>query len=318
MSIINKLKDSFRTRKINIFLIFLMLSFSFLILTKLSKNYTQTLSFHINRINVPEEVIIVEDSSSKLDITIKTYGFKFLSYVFYKPKLEIDFAKLNTTSRYYVWSNKNNSDVINQFDSNVEIISINPDTLFFTYDRNFVKMVPVRLHKAIQFTSGYDILNDIKPIPDSIKVIGPKTILDSIGYVDTEPLRLKEVNKSIKTDLKLLPTSNPQVVYSKKSVSIEAKVEKFTEGVLEIPITVLNVPESISLSYYPKKIKVYFYTSLNDFKKISRNDFRIECDFKSINNSGTYLTPKIKLKPNTVKNIRLNTNKVDFIITNSK
>ena len=212
MSIINKLYNSLRSRKINIFLIFLMLSFSFLILTKLSKNYTQTLTFNINRINVPDEVIIVDDTTNKFDITIKTYGFKFLSYIFYKPKLEVDFTNLNTTSRHYIWSSKNNPDIINQFDSNVEIISINPDTLFFTYDRNFVKMVPVKLHKAIQFTPGYDILNDIKPIPDSIKVIGPKTILDSIGYVDTETLRLKEVNKTIKTDLKILPPNNKQVI----------------------------------------------------------------------------------------------------------
>ena len=62
---------SIKSRKINIFLLFLLMSFLILIFSKLSKNYTNTLAFKIEKINVPEEKVILNNSDSILNVTLK-------------------------------------------------------------------------------------------------------------------------------------------------------------------------------------------------------------------------------------------------------
>lgn len=310
-----KFINFFKTKKVNIFLVFLVLSFSFLMLTKLSKDYTQTISFNIEKINIPQEKVIIEDSSHKLNITLKTYGFKLIQYLLYKPKLKIDFSKLDKNQSYYHWTDKDNRvEVINQLNANVEIISINPDTLFFKYDENFVKTVPIVLKDDIQYSIGYDLLKPIEMTPDSIKVIGPKVLLDTIYNVTSETLKLQDVNSNISSLLKIKKSTNNQIKYSSESILVEASVTKFTEGELEIPIDILNVPETISLSFYPKTVKVFFYTSLQDYNKISSSDFKVECDYRLIDETIDFFEPKVVLKPRFVKNVRLNTNKIEFII----
>ena len=316
MNLKGRLTNFFKTKKVNVFLLFLGLSFSFLILTKLSKDYTQTVIFDINKTNIPEEKIIVSDSTHKLEVTLRTYGFKLLSYLFYKPKIEFDFSNIDKNKTHYLWDNKNNNaEIINQFDANIQIISINPDTLFFRYDENFVKIVPVKLAQDIQFSQGYDLLKSIELNPDSVRVIGPKVLLDSINTIETQVFKLKDVNQNISSVVKLNPQiKNEQISYSDKTIQVKATVTKFTEGEVEVPVEVLNVPDGITLSYYPKTIRIYFYTSLQAYSKITANDFKVECDYKLFSEARNFLEPNIVVKPKSVKSARLNTNKIEFII----
>ena len=64
----SKIQLAVKSRKINVFMLFLALSFVILILTKLSKDYTNTFIFNVERINVPEEEI-------ELRVTPKLDGY---------------------------------------------------------------------------------------------------------------------------------------------------------------------------------------------------------------------------------------------------
>ena len=123
------------------------------------------------------------------------------------------------------------------------------------------------------------------------------------------------MNQNISSIVSLNPQiKNEQISYSDQAVQVKASVTKFTEGEVEVPIEVLNVPDGITLSYYPKSVKVYFYTSLQTYSKIKANDFKVECDYKSISDVRNFLEPNIVVKPKLVKSVKLNTNKIEFII----
>jgi hypothetical protein len=64
-----------------------------------------------------------------------------------------------------------------------------------------------------------------------------------------------------------------------------------------------------------KTVEVVFIVGLSDFNKMNINSFRVECDFETSekNNLG-YLLPKIVMKPDLVKSIRVLPNKIDFLI----
>lgn len=316
MTFRNKIASFFSSKKVNIFVLFLVLALLFSVLTKLSKDYTQTVAFSIESINIPEDKLIINDSSHVLDITLTTYGFKLIKYYLAKPSIIVDFQNLEKNSTHYFWTEKREfSNVVSQFDPNVKIISINPDTIAFRYDVNHVKKVPVILDSDINFSSGFDLISDYSIIPDSIKVIGPKVLTDSISEIVTKKLIMEDVNSNLLVSVELsLPENMEDLKFSHNQVQISAEVERFTEGSINVPINIINIPDGIKLKYYPKEISVVYYTSLSNFKSISSSSFIVECDYKALNFNDTYLIPKIVQKPDKVKNVRLNEKRIEFIL----
>jgi len=320
IKIMNKLKAdilaSFKNKRINVFILFLFFAFVILIFTKLSKEYTNTIPFNIEKLNVPQGNVILNDSL-KLNLTLKTHGFRWLSYYFSNPKIKIDFSKdVYNEDKVFVW-NKSEAYLNNtQFDKEVEILSISPNPIKFRYGVNMVKKVPVKIKTDISYALGYDITGEVTSEPDSITVVGPDILVSKIEFLDLEGLVLKSIRADVNEIVKLkLPENRSDLKFSKEEVVVKAKVEKFTEGTLKIPVLVINVPAKIKLKYFPKMVNVSYYVSLNTFKDIKPKDFKVVCDFKKINDDQSFLIPELKRKPETVKNAKINQQRIEFIVT---
>ncbi len=313
----SKISTSIKNRKINVFFLFLFFAFIILIFTKLSKEYTNTVAFNINKTNVPQESIILNDSSAILNITLKTHGFKWLTYYFNKPKVTIDFTKdVTKIDSTFVWS-KSKAYLLasTQFGKQVELLNISPDTLIFRFDANLVKKIPVVFNSNIKFSSGFDIAESYKITPDSIEVIGPHVLASQISNIETELVEMEDVKSDINKVIKLsLPENNNDLKFSNKTINLTANVEKFTEGTLKVPVSIKNGPKNKTLKYFPKTVNVVYYTSLKNFKTIGANDFKIECDFSKITSNQSFLLPELTKFPETVKHAKISQQNIEFII----
>lgn len=318
---IKKLKSdllkSIKNKKINVFLLFLTSAFVILIFTKLSKQYTNTIIFNIEKINVPQEKVILNDSSAVLALTLKTHGFKWLSYYFNKPKIKVDFTNdVYRKDSVFVWSKSAAFLKNTQFDKQVELLNIKPDTLLFRFGVNLIKKVPVKLNSKISFAPGYDVLDSYVLQPDSIQIIGPNSLVSKINVIETDTLVLTEVRADILQDVRLnLSENEKDLKFSNASVSLKAKVEKFTEGTLKIPVSVINVPKDIKLKFFPKEVSVSYSVNLGNFNTIRNKDFKVVCDYNKITNNQSVLIPELVKYPKLVKNVKVNQQRIEFIIT---
>jgi len=305
----------FKSKKLNIFLLFLVLAFSFSVLSKLSQRYTHSFTFSINPINLPEEHVIINDSSISMNIALTTYGFRHVKYYLKQQKINVDFGSLEKTATHYKWIESNEiSKIINQFSSNIDVENITPDTITFRYDINTIKKVPIKLNSNINFSTGYDIINSYRLEPDSVKIIGPKLMTDSIVEIETKLLELDNVNSNFNSNIELDLSNNLRdVKVSKASISVYGIVEKFTEGTIDVPISVINVPENVKINFYPKSVPVIFYSSLSNFKSITSSSFIVQCDYNSIKDN-SYLVPRIVNEPDNIKYAKLNVKQIEFIL----
>lgn len=312
-----KILGLFKSKKINIFLLFFVLAFSILVLTKLSKVYTATLAFKVKPKDISDTHVIINSNNPELDITIQTTGFNWLRYAIKRPELDINFkTDISKKDSTLIWSvSKGFSNINKQFDKEEKIISINPDTLLFRFDVNDVKYVPIILDSKIQYAKGYNTLDTLKTVPDSVKLIGPSSVLKTISKVKTQYLELKEVKSDVnKTLLLQLDSLNKNIKTNIKQAKLMVNVSKFSEGVLDIPIQIINIPEGVKVNYFPKQVSLSFTTSLEKFNTIKSEDFNIVCDYNDASGNTT-LAPKLIKQPNNVKNIRLLQQKIEFIIT---
>ncbi|WP_246124821.1 CdaR family protein [Algibacter pacificus] len=309
------LLSSIKSKKINVFLLFLLSAFIILIFNKLSKEYTNTLVFSVEKQQVPLEHVILNDSANVLAITLKTHGFRWLNYYMSKPKIKIDFAKdVYRKDSAYVWHKSIKYLANTQFDDQVELLNISPDTLYFKYGVNLVKTVPIQLKSDIKFALGYDISGDYNLKPDSVTIIGPDVLVSKLDFIDTKLVTLADVKTNIIKNLALDFPNTTDLKFSTDLVTLSANVGKFTEGKLKVPIEIINIPENLNIKYFPKEINVSYYVSLNNFNSVTVKDFKVVCDYSKVG-KGSTLTPELVERPEQVKNAKINQQLIEFIIT---
>lgn len=309
---------SIKNKKLNIFGLFFLLAFLILVLSKLSKPYTETITVGIAYINLPEDKVLTSDSLPELNITVNTYGFNLLGLYFYEKSIPVDFNNdVYVHGESYVWTANRALPVIeNQFGKSFDIKLVQPDTLKLPFGSLSLKNVPIKLNSKVTYAAGYDSLKGIELIPDSIKVIGSSAEIKTINYIETSELSLLNIKENINTTVKLkLPEKVNTLKLSQDKVAIRAEVQKFTEGTLEIPIVINNLPSDIQINYFPKTIKVSYEVSLNDYKFIKASDFKIECDYLEIEASDkSYFTPQFKRIPDNIKRVKMKQDKIEYII----
>lgn len=314
----SKILSSFKSKKINVFLLFLLFSFVVLVFLKLSSIYTKTINFQVNRINVPENHVILNNKNQVLNLSVRTSGFNLLKYYYKSPEIDIDFKRnlIVRDSTYYWIKNKGFSAINDQFDKDVEIMSMTPDTLKFRFDVNAVKKVPVRSKVHLNFQPGYDLLEDITMEPDSVKIIGPDILVSKIKWIQTDSLVINNIHANIAQEvaLKLPDDKDGNLVFSHSKVLVNGSVEKFTEGQLKLPVNVINVPKDINLKYFPRKISVTYSSSLTNFNSIKAGDFKIVCDFNKVAEGTNYLVPEIVQKSEYARHVKMSKQPIEFVI----
>ncbi|MFH4968806.1 YbbR-like domain-containing protein [Gaetbulibacter sp. M240] len=312
----SKLRASLKSKKINVFILFLISAFVILLLSKLSKQHTNTLVFGIERLNVPPENVILNDSTRVLSLTLKTHGFKWLKYYLNEPSIKIDFSKdVLKKDSSFIWTRSLSYLKNTQFDSQVQLLEMSPDTLYFKFDVNEVKKVPISVNSDLKFSLGFDLESPLVSNPDSITIVGPKALVDSIYQIPTNDFSLKDVKTDIDQKVGLELPNDDNLKFSHRAVKVQATVGKFTEGTVKVPVNLVNVPDSLDIKYFPKVVVVSYYVSLTEFNNVKAQDFRIECDFNKVAKNQSVLIPELVTTSELVKNAKINQSRIEFIVT---
>jgi hypothetical protein len=305
-----------KKKNVKRFSIFFTIAFIFLIFSKLSNDYKQTIKLRVNLVNVQDEIVLENDSLNVIDALVEAKGFSLIPFMFKGASdIEID-AMTEVTSKQneFIFDVQKNQFLIEgQLGKSYKVLSLSPETLVLSYSKRASKFVPITLNSSIKYAIGYDLKSDFSFSVDSIKVVGSAVAVDSIRSITTELLELKEVNTNINERVKLDVSHYPKIEIFPKIINIKGEVARFTEGTIEIPITIANKPNNILINYFPKTVSVSYYVDLDNYNSIKSTDFIVECNFKDIEDNQAYLVPKIVKKPDFVKRSNIKQKRIDFI-----
>lgn len=300
--------------KLNIFLIFLILASATSIISKLTSIYEKDISFMLTVNNQYENKIIYNQSKDTVMLRLRGYGFNLMKYYSKTPELIIHTNKLKESENMFFWTNEYNfNDIKLNFDSSVQLLSINQDSILFYYDRYMSKMQSIKSNVKIKYSPGFNSFSDYKITPDSILVIGPTESLKKIKFIETELVELENINSDVSIKVGLKGFKSKDIFLDKDNVDYLLKVEKYTEESVKIPVNILNKEKKIKFNYYPKELLIKYFISVDNYKKLDENDFRIDCVYEK-DDLKDFLIAEITKKPSFIKNVRLVTDKIQIII----
>lgn len=312
---LRKLKLFFISKDLLSFLFFLALSATFWFVHALDKSRETTITIPIHYVGIPQDIAIRNNPPSELTITVKDQGLKLFSYSRQNgTPLNIDLSKLlNKNGNILISGALLRTKVTQYLLPTTTIIDMRTDSFYVQFDKLYSAVKPVLLNSKIELATQYMLSQKIEIYPNSVEVFGPKSILDTIKYVYTELVDIKELNDTMKIVCNLLQISH--LKYSVDKINVNLYVEHFTEKHIQLPITSINCPDNYKIRTFPAFVNVSYFVGLSKFKSINQNDIQVYLDYNDLKISNdTKLKLKVKNNTTYLTNIRVLPQEVEFLL----
>ncbi|MBO0324212.1 YbbR-like domain-containing protein [Muricauda sp. CAU 1633] len=312
-----KVLQGLNQKKVKVFSLFLVCSFLAWFLSNLSETYESRANLTLNYRNLPDSLLLGKNSENVIETKLRTSGFQFLFYNFFKKRVDVDVSQVEYQNGQYILTDaalRKQIDV--QLSQNISLLDLDRNRLVVDLYQVASKEIPIRANLGLQFQQNF-IMDGVPQItPDHVMVKGPESEIDTLTEILTEPLQLTNLAADFSRDVALVfPKGLDNSIFSVKRVNVSGKVVKFSEKVFETSITVVNSPEGYQVKTFPNAVTVLCKATVERLKSISSSDFEVEADYAQLsgtNNNTLLLT--ITRKPENVYDVRLSEKTVNFVL----
>lgn len=312
-----KLKSFLFSRDVLSFLVFLVLSAAFWFVNALNKEREMTLQLPVKYTGFPEYILLTDHLPNSIELKIKDLGTNLWEYYSHRPDtVNINFnGTFKESGMISVPNTRIYAAVIEKLLPSTAILELKPESLVSGYIKLHSKTIPVELITEISLENQYMFCSDIKPVPEMIEIYGSASELDKIHSVKTEPLKIRNLKDTIKSEVGLVTLKNIRFGVSK--VQVQLCAEMFTEKIISLPVHIINSPSEFNVKVFPAEVKVTFNIGINHFNEYSDGDIQIVLDYNEIQNKSN-MKKKLTIinRKSFINNIRIQPEEVEFLLEN--
>ena len=310
-----------KNKEFLIFLLFFFVSAAFWLLQSLNESFDIELKVPLRLDHIPSDVVITSELPPYVNVVVRDKGTVLVRYIYGKEQTPVivDFGSQESgvaSGRVSVPLAGIQKSVQSLLLSSTKVVSIKPDTLEYFFNKGDRKKVPVRLAGKIETSPEY-YLQRVDFSPDSVEVLAPSYILDTIAEAQIVPVYWEDLSANRKTKNAIRKIKGAKFV--PEHVEMKVAVDLYTEKTVSIPIVGLNFPGSKDLRTFPSKVNVTFRVGMSMFKKITADDFVLAVTYEELmRNKSPKLQLHLKSMPMGVSNVRIEPAEVDYLIEQVK
>jgi YbbR domain-containing protein len=308
-------------RKLGIYIVCLLLACLLWLLITLSEKYDTDVVFPVTYSGIPKSKVVANRLPSTITVTVYAGGFNLL---WYKIKganeaitLEIPASKLREyNGKHYTLTNSRLEKISAQLGDKIKVLHISPDTIYVDFSEKLKRKLRVKPDLTLTLEKQHGLSDSIKTDPEFVNVSGPKEIIEKLQFALTEKVTLKDVSDKKVMDVGFSGYENSEAItFSPETVKLIVPVEKYTEGSVEIPVTVRNLPKGSRLKVIPEKIKVTYLVGLSKYDKVNASDFTVGINYKNLpKGKGNKIKVEVMGAPSFVNSVKVEPVSVEYII----
>lgn len=304
-------------RHLPVFAFLLTLSTLFWILTVLSKDYTTTVHYKADFIDLPNDKLLINEEEIDLHLQVIAPGFTILAHrLNFKNELPLSVSsfipkKKGNYWNYFLLGEQSISQIQEVIPTSMQLLHIQPNRIDLLLDEKAERVVPVKLKSSISFKDLFRQKEAVKLEPSTIVISGPKAVVEVFDEINTELLSLEDVDNNKTGKIEIQSLNHSEINYSAKNINWELKVEQFTEGEIKLPIEMKNIPKGYEIKLFPEEVTVSYLISLDEFDLVKPDMFAahisFDADFKrqSVN---------LSRQADFVENVRIFPSKVEYFL----
>jgi len=313
----DQIKENVLKKNLKTYSFFLVFTAFLWFALQFSKNYSKEIDFDIKYTKIDSDKFVLPNSDQNISLTLEGNGFQLLKFYIFNKSLKLDMRKasVKTPSKSYYTGKKMLEAIRSGLNYSGKITFSSKDTITVNYSKIITKDISVRIKEDVKYAQGFTSLKGVVSSKKLISVKGPEFILDTLSFIDTQELKLEDLQENYKGKISLdLGGLSTDLKIKEKKIPISIEVDKLTEGEFSLPIQILNIPKAQRVKLFPKEVSVIFGVALNNYPKLKPADFRIVVDMKKANPEGNTLALKLEKSSDLVYNVRLSEKEVQFIV----
>lgn len=299
-----------------IFLFFLLLSGAFWLMMALNETYEEELKVPVRLVGMPRNAVMTDEPADTVKVTVRDKGFTLVTYKYghwFRP----------LTFRFATYANEDQghgaipaADIIKQVQSQLygssKLLSVKPEKLDFYFTYGASKKVPIRFRGKISTSKSY-YLAHTEFSPMMVTAYANKKVLDELKYVEIEPFNYRNLQDTIRRNVRLQKIRGVKLVPSTVRLSVYPDV--LTEESIEVPVSAVNMPAGMVLRTFPSRVTVRFTIGASQFRMIRPEQFNVVVDYQTLaENPSDKCTLQLRSVPSSVSKAKLELDKVDYLL----
>lgn len=299
-----------------IFLFFLLLSGAFWLMMALNETYEEELKVPVRLVGMPRNAVMTDEPADTVKVTVRDKGFTLVTYKYghwFRP----------LTFKFATYANEDQghgaipaADIIKQVQSQLygssKLLSVKPEKLDFYFTYGASKKVPIRFRGKISTSKSY-YLAHTEFSPMMVTAYANKKVLDELKYVEIEPFNYRNLQDTIRRNVRLQKIRGVKLVPSTVRLSVYPDV--LTEESIEVPVSAVNMPAGMVLRTFPSRVTVRFTIGASQFRMIRPEQFSVVVDYQALaENPSDKCTLQLRSVPSSVSKAKLELDKVDYLL----
>ena len=299
-----------------IFLFFLLLSGAFWLMMALNETYEEELKVPVRLVGIPRNAVMTDEPADTVKVTVRDKGFTLVTYKYghwFRP----------LTFKFATYANEDQghgaipaADIIKQVQSQLygssKLLSVKPEKLDFYFTYGASKKVPIRFRGKISTSKSY-YLAHTEFSPMMVTAYANKKVLDELKYVEIEPFNYRNLQDTIRRNVRLQKIRGVKLVPSTVRLSVYPDV--LTEESIEVPVSAVNMPAGMVLRTFPSRVTVRFTIGASQFRMIRPEQFNVVVDYQTLaENPSDKCTLQLRSVPSSVSKAKLELDKVDYLL----
>nr|WP_293301016.1 YbbR-like domain-containing protein [Allomuricauda sp.] len=312
-----KLLHGLNQRKVKVFSLFLLCSFLAWFLSNLSESYESRADFTINYRNLPDTLLLGKNSENTLEAKLRTSGFQFLYFNFFKKRVDLDVSQVTHQNGNYVLTEATlKKQIEQQLSQNISLMDLGRNQLKVDLYQVVSREVPIKADVNLQFEQNYILDGALEITPNHVVVKGPGNEVDTLKSIVTGPLQLANLSADFSREVPLIfPKGLDNTIFSNGRVNVSGKVVRFSEKVFQVPVQVVNLPEGYQVKTFPNVVTVLCKATVDRLKELSLNDFGVTADYGQLNGTDkNTLFLRLSKSPENVYDVKLQEPSVNFVL----
>lgn len=262
--------------------------------------------------NVPDSIVIVENTPATVNVVAQGKGVQFLKFLWRDlPPLKINFKEFAGSSGVLNVSRQKFEALLRDyFGQGVKILSLRPETIKAQYTSNVGRKVELEIDCDIQPSFQCVISGPIVANVDSVMLYSANDLPRELTSVATYPLIRSGLKDTTEYVVKIKPIEGVRVIPDQ--VKITVPVEPLIAKRRTLYIDVINQPEDIKLVTFPSTVEVNYLLPMSAYN--NEAPIKLFVDYNTINRE----TQKVKVQTTNLsglyRNFTFKPDSVEYII----
>lgn len=316
-NVISKIKTYFSNmnwRNTLLFLLFLVLAAVFWMMLFFQRDIEATYKIPVKYTNIPDDVVFDHTLPKEIEIRVGDKGSEIFRYAFKRrDSIDIDVQKYHNERINNLQGTELMQLIRQKLFKSSTLSAYYPANISLSVSKLQQKKLSVLFDGEITTGRNNLVAEEYVIDPLSVTAYGSDAQLSELENAATEFTQFNNLKATSQFQIKIKPVEG--VKFVPDAVEIYIPILEYTERKFEIPIAVRNVPNGIDVKFFPSYTEVSFSVTLDDYRKISQEDFKVELDYRSFhNNEDGRVELELTSQPESVRNSRLSTISVEFLL----